>query len=253
LRGAARDWWANVEEAARPADWAAFVTELRARFQPVNSAEQARARLVALVQGKRSVNDYVSGFRRLVVLVPDMSAADQLFFFTRGLRAPIATQLRVHGVTSVEAAIAMAARIGGLAEFAHSVAPGSAGSSGGYGGSAMEDVLAHLDESAPDPSSDAPGSAGASAAGDAPVTHRDLQLLLAAMQQARGGGGAGKGGRGGRSGGDSRLPRNLPRIPHLTPVQVKEYMDAGKCFACGSKEHRSRDCKARKDSLQQGN
>jgi hypothetical protein len=30
-------------------------------------------------------------------------------------------------------------------------------------------------------------------------------------------------------------------------VQVQEYMDAGKCFGCGSTDHQSRKCPKRKE------
>lgn len=254
LRGAARDWWTHLSDAERPADWAAMVAALRRQFQPVNSAEQARAKLALLVQGKRNVNEYIADFRRLIVLTPDMAAADRMFFFKRGLQEDIAVALRISGsVTTLEDAIAMATRVGGVSDFTQASAAGSAGKGAAAGrgsGHAMDiDVLAHVDADTPTAGNSAPGSGAAS---DAPVTQRDLQLLLAAMRDGHrhGGGGApGKGGRGGRSGGDSRLPRNLPRIPHLTPLQVKEYMDSGKCFTCGSKEHRGRDCPQR----QQGN
>jgi len=55
MRGAARDWHTTL--AQQPSDWASLVLALRARFQPVNSAESARAKLLALSQGKQSVND----------------------------------------------------------------------------------------------------------------------------------------------------------------------------------------------------
>jgi Zinc knuckle len=77
------------------------------------------------------------------------------------------------------------------------------------------------------------------------VTRAELQQLLNAMREQRRGPGA-------RSSKDSKpkgfdpRDRRLPRIPHLTPVQVKEYMDNGKCFNCASKEHLSRDCPQQK-------
>jgi hypothetical protein len=66
--------------------------------------------------------------------------------------------------------------------------------------------------------------------------------MLAALADGRRGGG-------GSNGGGRRQPqqrgRGLPVIPHLSPEQVKAYMDAGKCFGCGSNDHRSRQCPKR--------
>jgi hypothetical protein len=116
LRGAARDWWTNLAAGAQPATWDELIAALRARFQPVTTAETARAKLHSLSQGKASAHDYISAFRRLLVAVPDMAEADRLFAFTRGLNPAIAMQIRVQGIATLEQAIAMATRIGGLRE-----------------------------------------------------------------------------------------------------------------------------------------
>ena len=65
LQGAALDWWKTLP--AKPRTVEEFAVALRARFQPVNSAETARAKLLALAQGKGGVQAYVDAFRRLLV------------------------------------------------------------------------------------------------------------------------------------------------------------------------------------------
>jgi len=47
-----------------------------------------------------------------------------------------------------------------------------------------------------------------------------------------------------RAGGD----RRLPVVDHLAPRQVREYMEAGKCFGCGQPGHSSRQCPQSKQS-----
>lgn len=244
LRGSARDWWTYLEAAARPATWDALIAALRARFQPVTTATTARAKLHALTQGKASVHAYVSAFRALLVAVPDMGDADRLFAFQRGLQPAIALQLQVHGVTTLEAAIAMATRIGSFGD-AH------AASRAAYGPSAAVSSSA----SAPMDLSNVEGLEGdtdeteaTARDGELAELRAEMRQMLNAMRSARGGSsGAGAGARGARGGFSS----NLPRIPHLSPLQVKEYMDAGKCFVCGSTEHRSRDCPKRADVFEQ--
>ena len=166
-----------------------------------------------------------------------MSEADRVFLFLRGLQSSIATQLRVHGVTTLDAAIAMAVRIGSLRDM-HT---GGAAPSPSPSSSHAMDINAMLDgveglepdtHSHPD-------------ARDAPVTRAELQQLLNAMRDERRPGGAGRGAGAGGNRGRSQ-PRGPPRIAHLTPQQVSEYMDAGKCFGCGSKDHQSRQCPLRK-------
>jgi hypothetical protein len=236
LRGAARDWYGTL--GAAPASWPEMQAALRGRFQPVNSAESARAKLIALVQGKRSVNEYVDDFRRLLVRVPTMDADDRLFQFTRGLNPQIATQIRVQGVSNLDAAIAMAVRIGGLRELGACAASSSSSSSGGSGAAMELDAMDSIEGLEADTSAPA---------ADAPVTRAEFQQLLNAMRDGRRGGASSSTGSS-SSGGNGRrfAPRGPPTIPHLTPEQVKEYMDSGKCFGCGSKDHRSRQCPKRK-------
>ena len=68
----------------------------------------------------------VAAFRRLLIPLSDMGEADRLHAFTRGLKPAIATQLRVHGVQTTDAAIEMAVRVGSMSEFA-ALASASAG------------------------------------------------------------------------------------------------------------------------------
>lgn len=235
MRGAARDWHTTL--APQPADWASLVLALRARFQPVNSAESARAKLLALSQGKQSVNDYIDAFRRLLVRVPTMSDDDRFHQFRRGLRPAIALQIDMQGITTLDAAITRAAQIGGRLENAQAASSGS-----NSGSVPMElDNIEGLE-----------GDTNATNNADAPVTQSQFKLLLAAMQDnRRGGRGAGTGSGSGNSGGGNNRHHGgrsygLPRMPHLTEEQVKEYMAAGKCFGCGAKDHTSRDCPKRK-------
>ena len=117
----------------------------------------------------------------------------------------------------------MASRVGGITE-KHGHTSATATSSAG--GSAMD--LSNVEEREH----------------DAPVSRAEFTELLHAMrEQRRGGGGSSAGAS--SSGGNYR-PRGLPVIPHLTPAQVKEHMESGKCFGCSSTGHRSRECPQKK-------
>src|SRR5680860_1011144 len=235
IKGAARDWWVHLTDAARPATWDAFLVALRTRFQPVTTATTARAKIQMLTQGKMSVHDYTSAFRALLVAVPNMGEEDRLFNYQKGLNHQIALQLNVHNINTLEEAIAMASRVGSFGD-AH--AAGRAAPSASSSSSSAPMDLGNTE----DREEDADAAAVPRAVAELRAEFREM---LNAMSNIRGGrGGAGASSRGGFS-------SNLPRIPHLRPMQVKEYMDAGKCCVCGSTEHRSRDCPKRDTVFEQ--
>ena len=239
LQGPAWEWW-DTQGAGRPTTWTGVQDALRRRFQPVNSAELTRAKLLALTQGKASVHEYVDSFRRLLVRVPSMSEDDRLFQFLRGLRPSIATQLRVQGVVKLDAAIELAVRVGSLQDLGMGAAATSSASASSAAHSPMElDAMLEGVEGLEKET----GTAGASSSADGPVTHAELRQLLNAMRDERAGGAGATNANNRARFGQGRGP---PRIAHLTPDQVREYMDAGKCFGCGSKDHQSRQCHRRK-------
>jgi len=230
IEGSARDWWTAIALAARPTAFDDFVTALRKRFQPVTSAETARAKLAVLQQGKASIHDYVSAFRQLLVSVPSMGEDDRLFQFTRGLRPAIATQLRVHGVASVDAAIEMATRVGSLGELAGlTSARGSTPASAAAGASADDMQLDNIEGL----DSETSAAEGAST----PVTHAQLVALINAMKHERGSSRAKEAKHGGKD-----VAAAIAKRFKLTPEQVREHFDKGQCFNCGGTGHSSRAC-----------
>jgi hypothetical protein len=223
LTGAARDWWQQL--AAKPAAWDELVVDMRERFQPIDSAQTTRTKLLALQQGKASAAEYVNAFRRLVGGVAStMAPEDQLHQFKRGLNPSIAAIINLHGITTLEDAEKLAVRASATA-----VAPSSSPASSS---SAPMDVhnIEGLD-----------AETGSADNADAPVTQRQLHQLLAAMQNQR----RGESDRREKSAPLKGEPRPLPVIKGMTPAQVKEYMDAGKCFGCGSDAHMSHWCPKR--------
>jgi len=246
LSGTALDWWEHLG-AARPVTWDAMQVDLRKRFQPVTTAEAARRALRTLTQGKQSVHAYVASFRRLLVAVPGMAEEDRLFAFKEGLHPSISMQLNAQGVETLDAAVAMASRIGGARDVAASVASSSSSAAA----HAPMDLDALQIDGIEGLERDTDG-ADESADADAPITRRELQQqlqrqhqqMLNAMREQRSSSSAPASKGSARSG--RFQPRGPPRIPHLSEEQVKEYMAAGKCFGCGSTEHSARACPKRK-------
>jgi hypothetical protein len=244
LKGIALDWWASLTDAAavaggaallpsestRPTTYADFVTRLRCRFQPINSAQTARLQLDDLRQGsKQSVHDYISSFRSLLVRVPAMDEGDRVHRFLRGLRPTVATQLRVQGVSTLDAAIAMAARVGSIAEFGAapqsgaSLAPASAAVN-------PDDMIMDNIEGLDRETSPAEGTS-------APVTQAQLMALINAMRSDRGSNRAKE-----SKGGGKDVATAIGKRFRLTPEQVREHFDKRQCFNCSSTEHSSRRC-----------
>ena len=229
IAGSARDWWTATAVASRPTTWDGFLAALRKRFQPVTTAETARAKLSTLQQGKASIHDYVIAFRQLLVSVPTMGEDDRLFTFIRGLRPAIATQLRVHGVTTIDAAIDMATRVGSLGELAGLTAP--RGATPAASPVNAEDMMLDNIEGLDAETRDGPQPASAS------ISQAQFQQLLNAMRTDRSA--------------DRKYASNpkgkdvtsaIGKRFKLTPEQVREHFDKNQCFNCDAIGHSSRSC-----------
>ena len=78
-------WWRSIAEQERPTTWESFKALFRRQFVPDSVALGARERLARYAQ-RRSVRDYTAGFRQLILQVPDLSAAEALDRYKRGLK-----------------------------------------------------------------------------------------------------------------------------------------------------------------------
>ena len=238
LKGVALDWWSSLGDAAggmlpsestRPTTYADFVVRLRGRFQPINSAQTARLQLDDLRQGaKQTVHEYISSFRSLLVHVADMSEGDRVHRFLRGLRPAIATQLRVQGVSTLDAAIGMAARVGSIAEFGSSFGSSPAAAAAANGDMMDISNIEGLERET---------TGCSSSESTAPVTQSQLVELLNAMRNER----SSNRSKDSKAGGKDVAAAIAKRFK-LTLEQVREHFDKGQCFNCDGTGHSSRSC-----------
>jgi hypothetical protein len=87
LRDTASRWYAAMQMSDPPqiTDWESFVTKLKQQFVHLDQKWVARNQLHALRQ-TGNVRDYTVKFRNLQIRIPDMSVADALDMYIRGLK-----------------------------------------------------------------------------------------------------------------------------------------------------------------------
>jgi hypothetical protein len=238
MRGTARQWWLSLGagEKQQLTTLDTLAAALRARFQPITTAETARAQMDALRQGARHVNEYIAEFQRLSTQIgAELGAGEARHAFLRGLRADIAEKLRVAGVDSLSSAIAMAARIGTLTAAAAGAQRGNPSGAAVYqmdagGYSAAQPSL---DERLADMQAALNALQSQQAYGTVPQTQRSFPPFR--------GGRGGQAGRGGRSAGGSSS-RPLPAIPGVPADVIRQRWDARLCLRCGDDGHRAVAC-----------
>ena len=93
LSGKAAGWWKSTQDERKAkgrliVTWEEMKTELRERFQPVEASQVARMALDRMVQ-KGNVSSYTEYFYKQMTYIKDMSIADQLHVYIRGLKPNI--------------------------------------------------------------------------------------------------------------------------------------------------------------------
>jgi len=237
LRSAALDWWLalSADELAAIADREALGAALRARFQPVTAARTAREQLDKLQQGSRGVNEYIADFQRLTTQIGMASLGQEnaLHAFERGLRRELAVELRKQGVTTLQEAIALAARVGGLMQ-SSAAQPGRSSlnqmdNDDGKGEQPPKEIWQAL--------LNAMQSRDTNGMGAKTQTHRGYT-----QERERNAGGAGRGGARGGGRGGRFAPRGPPTVPGVPGHVVQRRWDAQQCLRCGEGGHNSHAC-----------
>ena len=221
LGGPALDYVDNLAVPLASLD--ALLAALRARFQPVTTADTARAKLPLLRQGKQSADAYTQAFRRLIVHLPSMHAEDVMHAYRIGLHPALQVHLLQAQPKTLDEAIVLAVRIGS--------APGIVAASGTSTPMDLSVLNAEFYGS----------SAISAPPGDEPLTVANFSECLNALFQSRKGA-PGAGGGAKRPPG----PRPVPVVEGVAPDVVADRISKRLCAGCGDASHIRWMCPKRK-------
>ena len=248
LQEGAADWWESLSEDTKQSargSWERFCETMRSRFQPVQAATLARARLRALRQRGNTVGRYTEEFlRELAPIRSEMHPNDQIFFFKEGL-----TDHRIHDKivegrpATLEETIDLAVqweaqyargRYPPAAPFrsaSHSSFPSNSSGSVAMELSAIADVDAE-EESASSPS----------VVPSASVPSRVEHLLLAQLEAMQKRLESIERGQSESSGSNRIAALAKSRVPNRSKDEVARLMREGRCLNCCEKGHMKREC-----------
>ena len=265
FQGKAAHWWkAHVAELAKRGEtidtWDGFITALRERFRPIEAATVARTNLDKMQQ-TGGVQAYIDYYLRQMQFISDMSLADQLHAFIRGLNPAIRAEVLKSRPKTVSEAVNtahlvesfLAPKLGaarGMGFFARSGGYRGAQGSSGSGAVPMEvsNINMQSDSFAADGGFDEPdGFAEAqllSRIHELEQSQQQQQQFIASMLQR--GGGAGGAGRGGRSAGASSSSassrRKGPLVPGISKADYERCRKEDRCLKCKQPGHVASGC-----------
>ena len=111
LEGNPASWWLTVhgiiETLPVGEQWEAFENQIKAHFQPINTAVDARTRLDQIRQ-RTSVLVYNTEFREIMLQLPNMDEADRIHAYLKGLKPAVANQVAMQQPTELLVAQSLA-------------------------------------------------------------------------------------------------------------------------------------------------
>jgi hypothetical protein len=266
LVGNALQWWNHEpgREALLAGSWANFVVCLRTRFRPVKAELIARQRLDQLRQRSgQGANQYANLFQTTLNPITDMSPADQVHKFTKGLLPHLAAKVFEKAPVDLKTAIEWAVRLEANGIYGRTAAlPAHAYGRGNYSangngaassstGDAMDESLNNIgmdgvDQSDPDqesPSNPAAASGAMNAEQVQSIFSKFESLLDQRLNSLVSGRYSAQQktvafSKGNGSGGG----RGKDRVPGLTPADVARLRSENRCFRCKKVGHMKSDC-----------
>ena len=109
LKHNALQWWNRIDRTTI-STWQQFKSAFLAEYEPKEMSEIARSRLDTLRQ-RGSVVEYCNEFREQINKISDMSTADQLHNFKKGLQPDIAREVAMQRPETLDKAMHLAQRV----------------------------------------------------------------------------------------------------------------------------------------------
>lgn len=110
LRKSALLWWLSLRVEERPMAWAGFSSAIVDYFQPLSATIVARDVLARLYQ-KSSVKAYAEEFKAQVLNIPDVTDAEKLDRFRRGLKKDVRLHVAFANPPTFDQAVTIAEQI----------------------------------------------------------------------------------------------------------------------------------------------
>jgi len=110
LRKNALLWWQSLSPEERPVVWEDFSRVLIEYFQPISATIVARDALAKLYQ-KSSVKAYVEEFKAQALNIPDITDAEKLDRFRRGLKRDVRLHVAFANPATFDSAVTVAEQI----------------------------------------------------------------------------------------------------------------------------------------------
>ena len=99
LTGMALTWWNHLESTYQePQTWRELRMAIESKFKVINRVKKAEDALIKLRQ-TGSVQQFISKFNELALLIPDLSITEQQQMFMRGLKFEILEELEMREIS----------------------------------------------------------------------------------------------------------------------------------------------------------
>ena len=238
LSGKANQWWKSTQDERRVngqqiTTWVEMKRELLERFHPIEAATLARMALDKMQQ-KGNVQSYTEYFYKQMNYIKDMSVADQLHCYNRGLKPLIRAEVIKSKPSTIHDAVILANTTESFLNMAQPQARYASGnrfsspSSGNSGSAPME--LGNVNQQGNVNSDDGSASSSSSAAPSA----REQQLLNMISELQKG--------QVQQSINALFKKKSTNRIQNVSKEDYERCRIEGRCINCKKSGHIAREC-----------
>lgn len=217
LEGDAKSWWRD-SGLSDISSWQEFTEAFTDYFTPPAAATAARQSLDKIKQGRSTVAEYTTKFRRLLRLLPKLDTESAIHLYTKGLEPTTSKEVRLRQPETLSQAIKQATIVHGIL---HPTEPTGLGTS--------------------DHSS--------TASTPTPMDLDALQVLISNLTSLHALNGNPNYNRSNHQN-NNRTSQNRSRLGKLSDQERERLRLTGGCYRCRRPGHISRDCRVRINSIE---